>query len=73
MADSTSHYTQRSKSNGSDLQIVPDEAEQNFLRQVWIEALGEMLGQAEQRFEAALKLVKAEVNHCRCRNAGRCG
>jgi hypothetical protein len=60
MADSNSHYMQRSESNGSDLQIVPDEAEQNFLRQVWIEALGEMLGQAEQRFEAALKLVKAE-------------
>ena len=52
MADSTNNYTQRTESN--DLQIVPDEAEQNFLRQVWIEALGEMLGQAEQRFEAAL-------------------
>jgi hypothetical protein len=60
MADSTSHYTQRSESSGSGLQIIPEASEQDFLRQVWIEALGEIMAQTERRFEAALKLVKAE-------------
>jgi hypothetical protein len=46
------------QSNG--LQIIPEAREQDFLRQVWIEALGEMMGQIERRFEAAFKLVKAE-------------
>jgi hypothetical protein len=41
--------------------VIPNESEQDFLRRVWIEALGEMLGETKSRWEDAFRTVKAEA------------
>jgi hypothetical protein len=41
--------------------VIPNESEQDFLRRVWIEALGEMLGETRSRWEDAFRTVKAEA------------
>src|SRR6516225_6321831 len=41
--------------------VIPNESEQDLLRRVWIEALGEMLGETKSRWEDAFQTVKAEA------------
>jgi hypothetical protein len=54
--------------NGHDTEVenvnpalIPSESEQDFLRRVWIEGLGEMLGETKSRWEDAFRTVKAEA------------
>ena len=54
--------------NGHDTEVenvnpalIPSKSEQDFLRRVWIEGLGEMIGETKSRWEDAFRTVKAEA------------
>jgi hypothetical protein len=42
-------------------EVIPSESDQDFLRRVWIEALGEMMGETKSRWEDAFRTVKSEA------------